>query len=126
MLREIIEKLLPSLDGEEKTEYVNSAIVGGTGAHFAALTARALEAIDNGSDAVPVTAEFTLQRLHDIWKIYPYQEMDRRVQIVRVTRELLDKLQDTLDSAPVSEASSERREARIKSPPNLKLCPKPL
>ncbi len=121
MLREIIEKLLPTLDGEEKTEYVNSAVVGGTGAHFAALTSQALEAIENGSDAVPVTAEFTLQRLHDIWKIYPHQELERRVQIVRVTRELLDKLQDTLDSAPVQEGGGRREEGvavvRAKSAP---------
>ncbi|HEX8465695.1 MAG TPA: ATP-dependent DNA helicase RecG [Abditibacterium sp.] len=104
MLREIIDQLLPTLDGEAQYEYLNSAAPGGTGAHFVALTGRALEAIYNGSDAVPPTSEFTLQRLNDIWKLYPREELERRVQIVRVTREMLEKLVDTLDSAPVDEA----------------------
>lgn len=110
MLREIIQRLLTPLDGEESYEYLNSAVAGGTSAHFVALTADALTAIENGDEGAPATAEFTLQRLHDIWKIYPREELPRRQQIVRVTRELLDKLQDTLDNAPVDEVGERKAE----------------
>ena len=106
MLREIIEQLLAPLDAEERREFLDDGAQGGTSRLYITLTGQALEAIWNNSDEVPATAEFTLQRLCDIWKRYPREELDTRRQIVRVTRELLDKLQDTLDSAPPFEANS--------------------
>ena len=109
MLRENIEKLRAPLPIETQKEWNNSAVEGGTDRFFMAITKRALDAIAVGDDAVPVTCEFTLQRLHDIWKRYPYEEEEARRHIVRVTGELLDKLEDTLDSAPVGETNSPAR-----------------
>ncbi len=106
MLRENIDKLRAPLPLESAREHNNSAVEGGTDRFFMAITKRALDAIDAGDDSVPVTCEFTLQRLHDIWKRYPYEEEEARRHIVRVTGELLDKLEDTLDSAPVGEVNA--------------------
>ena len=106
MLRENLDKLRSPLPLETAKEWNNSAIEGGTSRFYMALTQRALDAIATGDDAVPVTCEFTLQRLHDIWKRYPYEDEDTRRHIVRVTGELIDKLEDTLDSAPVGEVNA--------------------
>lgn len=106
MLRETIEKLRQPLPAEIKMEWNNSAIVGGTDAHFLALTGKALAAIENGSSEVPLNCEFLLQRLHDIWKIYSRQDEASRGRIIEATVRLLDQLEDTLESAPVSEPDS--------------------
>lgn len=108
MLRETIEALRLPLPDEERTEFMNIAVPGGTAQHFVALTGRALSAIMDGSDQVPANCEFSLQRLHDIWKIYPREEEERRRDIVWITSQLLEKLEDTLDSAPIFESNPER------------------
>ncbi len=106
MLRENLDKLRAPLPLETAKEWNNSAMDGGTSRFYMTITQRALDAIASGDDAVPVTCEFTLQRLHDIWKRYPYEDEDTRRHIVRVTGELVDKLEDTLDSAPIAERNA--------------------
>ena len=106
MLRENLATLRAPLPLETAKEWNNSAMDGGTSRFYMTITQRALDAIASGDDAVPVTCEFTLQRLHDIWKRYPFEDEETRRHIVRVTGELLDKLEDTLDSAPVAEMNA--------------------
>ena len=106
MLRENLDQLRAPLPLETAKEWNNSAMDGGTSQFYMKITQSALDAIASGDDAVPVTCEFTLQRLHDIWKRYPYEDEETRRHIVRVTGELLDKLEDTLDSAPVAERNA--------------------
>ncbi len=108
MLRETIEALRLPLPDEERTEFMNIAVPGGTAQHFVALTGRALAAIEDGSDHVPANCEFSLQRLHDIWKIYPREQQERRRDIVWISGQLLDKLEDTLENAPLFESNSQR------------------
>ena len=118
MLLETIRELRAPLDAEEKMEWNNSAIPGGTDKHFLALTGAALTDIENGSDTVPINCEFPLSRLNDIWKIYSRQDESSRGRIIDATRRLLDQLEDTLLSAPIREieaakpADQKRREAR--------------
>jgi ATP-dependent DNA helicase RecG len=102
MLREIIDRLLPPLDEEEKREYDNEAVTGGTSALFIMQTGRALQTIGISTGGVPVAAEFALQRLNDIWKMYPQQELDARGRIVQVSRDLLQKLEAMAESAAPS------------------------
>ncbi len=106
MLRENLDKLRAPLPLETAKEWNDSAMDGGTSRFYMAITQSALDAIASGDDAVPATCEFTLQRLHDIWKRYPYEDEETRRHIVRVTGELVDKLEDTLDSAPVAETNA--------------------
>ena len=113
MLRENIDKLRAPLPIETAKEYNNSAIEGGTDRFFMAITQRALDAIAAGDDAVPVTCEFKVQRLHDIWKRYPYEQEEARRHIVRVTGEILDDLEDTLDSAPIGEVNPPARARKM-------------
>ena len=106
MLRENLDSLRAPLPLETAKEWNNSAMDGGTSQFYMKITQGALDAIASGDDAVPVTCEFTLQRLHDIWKRYPFEDEETRRHIVRVTGELVDKLEDTLDSAPVAERNA--------------------
>ncbi|RYX81441.1 ATP-dependent DNA helicase RecG [bacterium] len=108
MLRETIEALRRPLPDEERTEFMNIAVPEGTAQYFVRLTGQALTAIDDGSDQVPANCEFSLQRLHDIWKLYPREQEERRRDIVWISSQLLEKLEDTLDSAPLYETNSER------------------
>ena len=105
MLREIIESLRAALPLEEQCEYMNIGVEGGTDRHFVQLSGRALAAIEDGEEEAPVNCEFPLQRLHDIWKLYAREEAETRRTIVVRSELLLDKLEDTLDNAPLYETN---------------------
>jgi ATP-dependent DNA helicase RecG len=106
MLRDITEKLLAPLDHEEGREFLNDGAPGGTSSLYVALTGQALQEIGSGSNGVPANAEFALQRLNDLWKLYPQEELEKRRRIVGVTRDLLAKLQETFDAEPAFETGS--------------------
>lgn len=96
MLRETIDRLLKPLPAEEQTGYINGAAVGGTDRHIRAAAGKALDALARGEDGIPVSAEFALQRIKDIWRDYAREDTDKRRQIVVSTKILLDQLQGRL------------------------------
>ncbi len=116
MLRETIEALRLALPKEETTQFMNIGVEGGTDRHFVSLTGRALSAIEDGSEVVPVNCEFPLQRLNDIWKIYAREEEETRRTIVVRSELLLDKLEDTLDNAPLYESNAAQPTFRAPEP----------
>lgn len=94
MLRETLDRLSAPLDGEEEREFDNSAVSGNTSSLFITQTGRALQTIGIASGGVPAEAEFALQRLNDIWKLYPQESVEKRRRIVQVSRDLLSKLEE--------------------------------
>lgn len=88
MLPELFPKLRISLDVEEESDFADAAIVGGLGASVRVQTQLALDRIARGE--LPESAEFAIQRLHDLWSEYSEAEKKERAHIVEATRRFLD------------------------------------
>ena len=88
MLPELFPKLRISLDVEEESDFSDIAIVGGLGTFVRKQTQLALDRITRGE--LPESAEFAIQRLHDLWSEYSAAERDERAHIVEATRRFLE------------------------------------
>src|SRR5947208_3520237 len=87
MLHEILDKIRRPLTAEVQSDYANASAIGGLDAHVLAQTQRALELIQLGE--LPRDAEFSLQRLRDLWTRYADADAALRAKIVADSQRLL-------------------------------------
>lgn len=90
MILEFLEKLRRPLTIESKLGYDNSAVIGGLDAYMQAQLRRALDAVATGE--MPSSAEFRLQRLHDLWTQYEATDIAGRQHLIDTSQKLLDGL----------------------------------
>ncbi len=91
MLHEILDKIRRPLPAEIQSDYANAGAIGGLDAHILAQTQRALELIQLGE--LPQDAEFSLQRLRDLWRRYVDADAALRAKIVADSQRLLEGLE---------------------------------
>jgi len=90
MLHELLNILRKPLTIEAKLEYGNTAVIGGLDHYMRAHAGRALEAVRNG--ALPANAEFTFQRIIELWAGYENADVAERQRLVHESLRLLDNL----------------------------------